>query len=117
MDDEPDITAVVKKGLERHWLRVDTFNDPQSALDSFTPGTYELAILDVNMPKLNGFELFREIRKRDDKIRVLFFTAFEESRPEFIKAFPEFDHRRFLRKPLRIEELLEQVERQAFIRK
>ncbi len=109
VDDEPDITAVIKKGLEQYDLNVQTFTDPVLALAKFTPGVYDLAILDIKMPKINGFELFREIKKRDDKIKVLFFTAFEEYRSEFNKAFPEVDPKRFLKKPLRIADLAQRV--------
>jgi two-component system, OmpR family, response regulator ChvI len=113
VDDEPDITTSVMRGLQRRGLVVDSFNDPEEALKRFIPGAYDLAILDIKMPKLNGFELFREIRNRDGQIRVFFFTAFESYRTEFMKAFPELDERRFVKKPVGIDLLLSQISEQS----
>jgi two-component system catabolic regulation response regulator CreB/two-component system response regulator ChvI len=70
---------------------------------------YNVAILGVRMPKINDFQLYREILKRDDKVRVRFFTAFEEFREEFKKAFPELDERRFVRKPTTISKIAEEL--------
>jgi DNA-binding response OmpR family regulator len=102
VDDEPDILMSVKLGLEKRGLTVDAFDDPEVALREFRPDTYDFAILDIRMPKMNGFELYREILKRDGNVRVRFFTAFEEYREDFKKAFPELDERRFIRKPATI---------------
>ena len=109
VDDETDILQVVKLGLERRGLSIDAFDDPEEALRAFKPNTYDLAILDVRMPKMNGFQLYREISKRDDKVKVRFFTAFEEFREEFRKAFPELDERRFIRKPASLSKIADDV--------
>jgi len=109
VDDEPDIVQAVKKGLEMRGLSVDAFDDPVKALKAFKPNVYNVAILDVRMPKINGFQLYREILKRDDKVKVRFFTAFEEFREEFKKAFPELDERRFIRKPTTISKIAEEL--------
>jgi two-component system, OmpR family, response regulator ChvI len=109
VDDEPDIVTSVKLGLERRGLTVDAFDDPLVALREFKPNTYDFAILDIRMPKMNGFELYREILKRDGNVRVRFFTAFEEYREEFTKAFPELDERRFIRKPTTIGKIAEDL--------
>lgn len=107
VDDEPDVLAPVKKGLEAKGFQVDSFSDPTEALRQFRKDTYEVALIDVRMPKMNGFQLYREILKRDDKVKVRFFTAFEEFRDEFRKAFPELDERRFIRKPTTLARLTE----------
>lgn len=99
VDDEPDVLESVKSGLEMRGFTVDAFDDPNQALSQFRRGVYEIALLDVRMPGMNGFELYREIQRRDEKVKVRFFTAFEEYRDEFRKAFPELDERRFIRKP------------------
>ena len=109
VDDETDIADVVKQGLELQGIQVDAFNDPQKALEHFKPGTYEMVVLDVRMPRMNGFQLYREIMKRDDKAKVLFITAFEESPEEFRKAFPELDTHRFLKKPFTISKLKDRI--------
>ena len=109
VDDETDIADVVKQGLELQGIQVDAFNDPQKALEHFKPGTYEMVVLDVRMPRMNGFQLYREIMKRDDKAKVLFITAFEESPEEFREAFPELDTHRFLKKPFTISKLKDRI--------
>src|SRR5256712_12222977 len=109
VDDETDIAEVVKQGLELQGMLVDAFSDPRKALEHFKPDTYEVVGLDVRMPRMNGFQLYREIMKRDDKTRLLFITAFEESPEEFRKAFPEIDMHRFMKKPFTISKLKDRI--------
>ncbi|MEW6603778.1 MAG: response regulator [Thermoproteota archaeon] len=109
VDDEPDITTVLKRGLEHHGFSVDVFNDPQVALASFNPGQYDLMIIDIRMPKLNGFDLYRELKKKDVGVKVCFLTAFEIYYDEFRKMFPNIDVRAFIRKPISISSLVSQV--------
>jgi DNA-binding response OmpR family regulator len=109
VDDEPDITTIFKKGLERHGFAVDTFNDPQAALASFKPSYYDLMIIDIRMPRINGFDLYRELKKRDNSVRVCFLTAFEIYYEEFRKLFPTIDVKAFIRKPVSISNLVNQI--------
>ena len=75
VDNEPDNTSVLSMGLEDEGFKVDVFNDPVLALSNFKPNFYALSILDINMPKMNGYELYKEIRKIDDKVKVCFLTV------------------------------------------
>jgi two-component system, OmpR family, response regulator ChvI len=76
VDDEPDITLTVKEGLEATGLfQVDTFNDPELALSSFKPRLYDIVLLDFKMPKMYGYELYDEMKKIDNKVKVCFMTA------------------------------------------
>jgi DNA-binding response OmpR family regulator len=76
VDDEADITVTLKMALEDNgFFKVDTFNDSVEALSGFRPGLYDLALLDIRMPKMNGFQLFRKLRDIDGKLRVCFLTA------------------------------------------
>lgn len=109
VDDEPDITAVLKKGLEQNGFTVDTFNDPRVALSNFKPQYYDLVIIDIRMPHINGFDLYRELKKKDSSVRVCFLTAFEIYYEEFRKMFPNIDVRAFVRKPVGIAALVKQV--------
>jgi CheY-like chemotaxis protein len=59
VDDERDILVIYKAGLEQNGFLVDGFNDPVQALLSFKAGKYDLALLDIKMPRMNGFELHR----------------------------------------------------------
>jgi DNA-binding response OmpR family regulator len=77
VDNEPDIVLAFKIGLEDNGFVVDAFNDPLLALEAFKERkkSYALALLDIKMPKMGGFELYNEIRKEDDKVKVCFVTA------------------------------------------
>lgn len=88
VDDEQDITTIFKIGLENNEFIVTTFNDPLEALSRFKPGLYDLMILDIRMPGMNGFQLYQKIKDIDDKAKVCFLTAFEEARGEFKSSFP-----------------------------
>lgn len=77
VDDEPDITFTLKMSLEQRGYSVDVYNDPIEALANFKPDYYVLLLLDVKMPKLNGFELYQELAKIDTKAKVCFFTEYE----------------------------------------
>ena len=109
MDDEADITNVLKLGLERNGF-AEAHNDPTEALASVAPKKYDLAIFDIRMPKMNGFELFREFRKIEDQAGVCFMTAFEIYLSEFKTMFPDIEPVAFLKKPFSIDDFLKQVE-------
>lgn len=72
VDDELDIVYLVKVGLERKGFEVDSYVDPILALQNFKRGTYQLLILDIKMPKMNGLDFLDKIKKEDDKIKVCF---------------------------------------------
>ena len=76
VDDEPDVAVTVEIVLEKSgFFQVDLFHDGATALSIFRPGVYDLANLDIKMPRMNGFELCRKIRDIDNKIKVCFLTA------------------------------------------
>ena len=112
VDDEPDITSSLKIGLERHGFQVDAFNDPKKALAEFKPNRYGMVFLDIRMPKMNGFELYRQLRSRDQDVPIAFLTAFDVYQNEFRKMFPDMKIDRLLRKPIGISELVEYVKSQ-----
>ncbi|MGI0088452.1 MAG: response regulator [Nitrosotalea sp.] len=105
VDDEPDITASIKRGLEAKGFEVKTYNDPLKALSDFKPDEYDLLLIDIRMPKMNGFEMYRELKKKGDSIKVCFFTAFEVYYEEFRKMFPNLEVKCFIRKPITINDL------------
>jgi DNA-binding response OmpR family regulator len=112
VDDEPDLTMLCSLALEYHGFKVDTFNDPQEALSNYKPGYYDLVILDIKMPKMDGFELYDEIKKKDQKAKVCFLTASELYYEEFRKKeYHAIDKSLFIRKPIDNEELLKELDR------
>jgi DNA-binding response OmpR family regulator len=112
VDDEADLTMLCNLALENHGFKVDTFNDPQEALSNYKPGYYDLVILDIKMPNMDGFQLYDEIKKKDRKAKVCFLTASELYYEEFRKReYNAIDKNLFLRKPIENEELLKEVNR------
>jgi DNA-binding response OmpR family regulator len=109
VDDEEDITSVLKVGLERRGFAVDTYNDPKKALADIKPHQYDLAIFDIKMPEMDGFELYREFRKLDGVTDVCFFTAFDVHEREFEKMFPDVKVKALFKKPMTIEELTKRL--------
>jgi DNA-binding response OmpR family regulator len=75
VDDEPDTTMAISIVLETDGFKVDSFNDPVLALSSFRSHYYDLAILDVKMPAMDGFELYGMIKNIDNQANVCFITA------------------------------------------
>ena len=112
VDDEPDLTQVSTLALEYHGFKVDSFNDPQEALSKYRPGLYDLVILDIKMPKMDGFELYQEIKKKDNDANVCFLTARKQYYEEFRKKdYLALDRNLFIRKPIENEELVKQIKK------
>jgi CheY-like chemotaxis protein len=113
VDDEPDNASVFTMSLEDGGFEVDTFTDPLQALSTFKTGKkYDLLILDIKMPNMNGFDLYNAIRKVDNKVKACFLTAFGEGyTEEFERRFPSslFSDISFIRKPIRMEDLVKKV--------
>ena len=108
VDDEPDSTMAIKLTLENAGFIVDTYQDPLVALSKFKPNSYDLVILDVKMPRMNGFELHTEMRKVDQQVNACFITAGEMyydevgpgERKEREEQYCKLDRERFLQKPI-----------------
>lgn len=110
VDDEPDLTQVSTLALEYYGYKVDSFNDPQEALSKFKPGSYDLIILDIKMPKMDGFELYHEIKKKDNNAKVCFLTASELYYEEFRKKeYCALDRNLFIQKPIDNEDLVKEI--------
>jgi len=110
VDDEPDITSTFDMILQMNGFEVNSYNDPLLALSNFKPDLYGLALIDIRMPKMNGFELYKKIKDIDNRIQVCFITAFEDYREEFKESFPELEEAKyFIRKPKAMEDLVRHV--------
>jgi DNA-binding response OmpR family regulator len=116
VDDEDDINLLFKIVLEDNGFKVDTFNDPLVALQNFTAGSYDLLILDMLMPNMNGFELYQKIRMLDDKVKMCFLTAsginHEEIRKKAAYATIDYPENCFIIKPIENEDLIKRVKAQ-----
>ena len=110
VDDELDVMLSFKKGLEMQGYMVDGYTDSEQALANFRPDTYHLLILDINMPKLDGFKLFQQLEKKDPKVKVCFITAYETYFEAFKEIFPDLDIGYFVKKPISLNDLGKKVE-------
>jgi CheY-like chemotaxis protein len=113
VDDEPDICEVLKKVLEKNGFTADSFSDPLLALENFRPRSYDLLLLDIKMPDMDGFRLYQEMKKMDGRVKVCFLTASEMYYERFRKEedFAALDKDLFLRKPIQNEELIKEINR------
>lgn len=114
VDDESDVTIVLTFALEDYGFEVESYNNPLVALSNFKPNYYDLAILDIKMPEMNGFELLREIRKEDENLRICFLTALTELRDhmsDINELNPEFVKDGIIRKPISNKDLLNDINR------
>lgn len=110
VDDESDVISVFKMILEMNGYEVDAYTSPLTALDDFKPDFYGLLLLDIRMPAMSGFELYRKMRSIDNEVKVCFITAFEDYREEFRESFPMLDEfKYFIRKPKAVEDLVNHV--------
>ncbi len=105
VDDEPDIAIFLSIGLSKEGFVVDTFHHPDDALSQFKPSYYQLSLLDIRMPVMNGFQLYRKLREKDPTLPVCFMTAFEIYPEEYQKVFPQHDVRAFIKKPVALSTL------------
>jgi two-component system response regulator ChvI len=75
VDNEADVTITFKAILQDAGFIVDTYEDPLIALSNFIPRFYDLVILDIEMPKMNGIDLSRQILELDSNVKICFITA------------------------------------------
>ena len=111
VDDEPDVTYTIKMVLENNGFVVDSYNDPTLAVSNFKPGLYDLLLLDIRMPKMNGLELYQKIREIDSNVKICFLTASELFYEEYrrLDGYPRVNKEHFIQKPIRTEELIHQL--------
>jgi DNA-binding response OmpR family regulator len=109
VDDDPYITLFYKTGLEDKGFEVVIFNDPREALSNFKSSFYDLLLLDIKMPKMNGFELYEQLTKVDDKVKVCFITAYEVYFEALREVFPTTEVDCFIKKPIEIEDLVKRI--------
>ena len=111
VDDEPDVTLVLKQVLDENGFEADSYDEPRLALNNFKANMYDLLLLDIKMPDINGLDLYQEMRKIDDKVKVCFLTASEMFYEKFRKeeSYSKFDKELFIAKPIENEELLDHL--------
>src|SRR5215203_4519960 len=111
VDDEPDVTYTLEIVLEDNGFMVDSYTDPTLALSNFKPRLYDLLLLDIRMPKMNGFDLYQKMKEIDSNVKICFLTASELFYEKYrkISAYPRVDEAYFIQKPCRSEDLIRQI--------
>ena len=109
VDDEVDVLSTLTAGLERWGFGVDAYNNPLAALSNFKPKLYEVAILDFRMPQMNGFDMYRQLKKIDPNLRVCFLTAGEIYDVAYSDIISSIPANCIIQKPVTNEELLTRI--------
>ena len=111
VDDEPDITNLVRKVLEINGFVVDSYTDPTLALSNFKPRLYDLLLLDIRMPEMSGLDLCQKMKEIDSNVKICFLTASELFYEEYrrLDAYPSLDKAYFIQKPFRSEDLIHKL--------
>ena len=109
VDNEPDVTITFKAILQDAGFIVNTYEDPLIALSNFLPRFYDLVILDIGMPKMNGIELSRQLLELDSKVKICFITAGEANIEVLRELYPARDIECFIKKPVTIDQLVRRV--------
>ncbi len=113
IDDEPDVTYTIKNILEDNGFAVETFTDSILALDNYKVNFYDLVILDILMPNMDGFQLYIKIREKDDKVKICFLTAIATFNEEFrkirMKLSNTINEDYFIQKPIITENLVKKL--------
>ena len=113
VDDELDVIYTIKNILEDNGFQIDSFNDPITALNSYRSNFYDLVILDIKMPKMDGFELYIKMREKDPKVKICFLTAselfYEEFRNTRLKLGEKMGEEYFIQKPAKTEDLIKKI--------
>jgi DNA-binding response OmpR family regulator len=109
VDDEPEIVQLFALALEDKGFIVDTYNDPLIALSKFKTDLYDLVLLDIRLPNMDGFELYGKIRNMDKRIKVCFISAYQVNYLALRDQYPGLEIDCVIPKPVKIEDLVKIV--------
>ena len=117
VDDEADVALTFKVGLESYYYQdnekrrfeVYTYNDPLQALSEFKPHFYDLILVDVYMPDMNGFQFCEKILEVDANVRVCFISAAEINLEALREVYPNLSFGCFIKKPVTLDYLVKRL--------
>ena len=116
VDDDPDITFTFKNAFEeanrisgKISFYVSTYNDPLLALSEFKPDFYDLMLVDINMPKMNGFDFSVKVFEVDVNPRVCFMSSGLINQEALKEQYPSLRIGCFMKKPITMEDLVRKV--------
>ena len=115
VDDDEDVTLAFKVGIEdsntdtNRRIEVYTSNNPVVALSEFKPNFYDLLLVDINMPHMNGFELSEKILTIDINVKICFMSSGEINREALREIYPTRQEGCFIRKPVTMDYLVNRM--------
>ena len=113
VDNEADITFALENALEDYGFSIDSFNDSMLSLNSYKRNFYDLIILDIKMPNMDGFELYNKIKEKDPKVKICFLTAselfYEEYRKKRYVLGEKLGEEYFIQKPIKTDDLVQKI--------
>jgi CheY-like chemotaxis protein len=116
VDDNPDITFTFKQAFDganlvsgNKTFHVDTYNDPLVALSEFKPDFYDLMLIDINMPTMNGFDFCVKVLQMDANPRVCFMSSGLINREALREQYPSLSIGCFMQKPITMGNLISRV--------
>ena len=111
VDDNPDVAFTLRIGLENSdpTMKVYSFDSPVTALLEFKPNFYDLLLIDVNMPMMDGFQLTQKLLQKDLNVRVCFMTSGEFNLDAAREVHPLKSIGCFIKKPISTEQLVRRV--------
>jgi DNA-binding response OmpR family regulator len=107
VDDDVDIIRSFSLALQKDGFIVDMYNDPLIALGDFKADLYDLALLDIKLPKMDGFELYDKIREIDRRVKVCFISGYQMNYLALREQGLHIDC--FISKPIKIEDFLRRI--------
>jgi DNA-binding response OmpR family regulator len=109
IDDDPDVTTVFGLGLGDEGFEVYTYNDPLEALSQFRPNFYDLLLIDINMPEMNGIDLSIQLLQLDTNVKICFITAGDANIEVLRELYPTRSIGCYIKKPVTIEALVSRI--------
>jgi DNA-binding NtrC family response regulator len=111
VDDNEDLLETFAMILKRRGFYVETAENGASAVDKYKEHNYDVTLMDIVMPKMNGVEAFRKIREMDPAASVILMTAYSEE--ELIQIARDEGAHHVVHKPIRIDQLIELIKEAA----
>jgi len=113
VDDDPDVTTVFGLGLQDEGFDVHTYNDPLEALSQFRPDFYDLLLVDINMPEMNGIDLSIKILELDTNVKICFITAGDANIEVLRELYPTRSIGCYIKKPVTIDQLVRRIKAES----
>ena len=112
VEDDEFIGEMIKDYFEMQGNRVDYYNSPKKALEEIYPSSYDIFLIDINMPEMDGYEFYKELKNYASEVPVIFITAYSDI-DHIEKAF-EIGAADYIKKPFELKELELRIKRLVF---